>query len=175
MEREVTSKLDAIDKRILAALQRNSKLSYRKLAKELLLPITTLHHRIRKLEQSGVIRRYTVELDHKKLDQRISAYILLKVDFAGLKEKNMTKQILGCRLKSLPNVEDVAIITGLKDILVKTRVAGIAELNQLLAKHIQLMPGIKSTETLIVLDDLEEVETLSRRILSPQLIDSSVG
>lgn len=148
-------KLDEIDIKILEVLKRNSKLSYRELGKKLLMPVTTVHHRIRKLEKNGVIKNYSLVIDNKQLGKTISSYILLKVDYVSLKHMNLSQQQLARKIKNNQNVEDIALITGLKDIIIKVRCSSIAELNNLITKDLRNLQGIKSTETLIVLDELD--------------------
>jgi len=147
--------LDEIDIKILEVLKRNSKLSYRELGKKLLMPVTTVHHRIRKLEKNGVIKNYSLVIDNKKLGRTISSYILLKVDYSSLKHMNLSQQQLARKIKNNQNVEDIALITGLKDIIIKVRCSSIEELNNLINKDLRNLQGIKSTETLIVLDELD--------------------
>lgn len=149
------STVDEVDMKILQVLKKNSKLSYRELAKVLLMPITTLHHRIRKLEKGGVIKRYTIDVDNKKLGRTLCAYILLRVDYTVLKTKGMTQQSLAMKLKHHDDVEDVVLVTGLKDIVLKVRTANVAELNQIVTKDLRTMQGVKSTETMVVLDELD--------------------
>lgn len=149
------AKIDDTDQKILTALRRNSKLSYRGLAKTLMMPITTVHHRIRKLEQQGVIKRYTINVNNTKLGRTVCAYILLRVDYSTLKSRNISQQSLALKLKQRDDVEDAALITGIRDIILKVRAHSIDELNQLVTKDLRTMAGVKSTETLVVLDELE--------------------
>ncbi len=118
------------------------------------MPITTLHHRIRNLEKSGIIWRYSIDIDNKKLGKNLCAYILIKVDYATLKAKGMTQQALALKLKHRNDVEDVALVTGLRDIIMKVRVSNIEELNQFVTRDLRTIYGVKSTETMVVLDEL---------------------
>ncbi len=147
-------KIDTTDNKIISALKENSKLSYRKLAKKLLLPVTKVHHRIRNLENRGVIKKYTVVLDNKKLGKDLCAYILIKVDYSYLKSSGLSQQELAKKFKRRDDIEDVCLVTGLKDIILKVRVSSIDELNQFITKDLRNNTGVKSTETLIILDEL---------------------
>ena len=62
-------KIDEIDERILEALQENSRVSYRELAKNLEIPHTTVWTRIRKLRKRGIIKRFTIEVDEEKIKE----------------------------------------------------------------------------------------------------------
>jgi len=65
--------IDNKDKQILSALQENSKISFRELAKSLGVPVTTIWRRVKNLEEKGVIKKFTIEIDRKKL-QRLELY-----------------------------------------------------------------------------------------------------
>ncbi len=79
-------KIDEKDKKILELLLAHADYSTRKIAKETALPITTVHHRIRRLKREGVIKRFTVEVDHHQLDKGFLVYVLLSADLAVLKK-----------------------------------------------------------------------------------------
>ena len=147
--------LDETDNKIIIALKENSKQPYRMIAKKLLMPITTVHHRIRKLEKCGVIKKYTMQLNNKIIGNDVCAYLLLKVDYTSLTRKNITQQQLALKLKHRPEVEDVALITGLRDIILKVRTKSVEELNQLVTRYLRNIIGVKSTETMLILDELE--------------------
>jgi len=153
MSKNIT--LDATDNKIISALKENSKQPYRMIAKKLLMPITTVHHRIRKLEKCGVIKKYTMQLNNKIIGNDVCAYLLLKVDYTSLTRKNITQQQLALKLKHRPEVEDVALITGLRDIILKVRTKSVEELNQLVTRYLRNIIGVKSTETMLILDELE--------------------
>ena len=147
--------LDETDNKIIIALKENSKQPYRMIAKKLLMPITTVHHRIRKLEKGGVIKKYTIQLNNKIIGNDVCAYLLLKVDYTSLTKKNITQQQLALKLKHRPEVEDIALITGLRDIILKVRTKSVEDLNQLVTRDLRNVIGVKSTETMLVLDELE--------------------
>ncbi len=65
--------IDNKDKQILSALQENSKISFKDLAKSLGVPVTTIWRRVKNLEEKGVIKKFTIEIDRKKL-QRLELY-----------------------------------------------------------------------------------------------------
>ena len=153
MSKNIT--LDATDNKIISALKENSKQPYRMIAKKLLMPITTVHHRIRKLEKGGVIKKYTIQLNNKIIGNDVCAYLLLKVDYTSLTKKNITQQQLALKLKHRPEVEDIALITGLRDIILKVRTKSVEDLNQLVTRDLRNVIGVKSTETMLVLDELE--------------------
>ncbi len=146
--------LDEKDLKILDILKQNSKLTSQKIAKKINIPITTIHNRIKKLEKLGIIKGYTVKLDYKQLDKGILAYILVTVNYLLPSGKKLRQEDIAKNIKKLANVEEVNIMTGVTDILVKVRVKDIDELNNFIIKKLREIDGIDKTQTMIVLSSV---------------------
>lgn len=146
--------MDDKDERILNVLKENSKLSTQQISKKTSIPITTVHHRIKKLEKDGIIKNYTVVLDNKKIGRPISAYILITVDYKLLRQINKTQHELAKKLKSYPAIEEAAMVTGGTDIIIKTRVKDIDELNDFVTKYLRNVEGIERTRTIVILNEI---------------------
>ena len=76
-------KLDGKDLAILKLLENDSKKTTQQISKEIGVPITTIHNRIKKLESSGIIEKDTVWVNWKKLGRGINARLSLKVGRDG--------------------------------------------------------------------------------------------
>ncbi|MBS3121758.1 Lrp/AsnC family transcriptional regulator [Candidatus Woesearchaeota archaeon] len=146
-------KLDDKDIKILEILKENSAYTTREIAKKTLLPVTTVHNRVRRLKQEGVIKRYTIELDATMVGKTVAAYILVNADLKYLKEKHKSQYDLAKELKKLYCIEKVDIVTGGTDLVVFIRVSSIKELDEVLLGKIQLVDGIANTKTLVVLNE----------------------
>ena len=72
--------LDALDRRILRALQRDGRLSIVALAEEVGLSPTPCQRRVRRLEEEGVIAGYTAVLDHARLGLPLQAFVLVALE-----------------------------------------------------------------------------------------------
>jgi len=149
------SSFDDKDMKILEVLRENSKLSTQMISKKTLIPITTVHYRIKKLRSEGVIDKYTIKINHKKLGKDVLAYAFFVPNYDVLKEENMHLEDIVEKIKKHPCVEEAAIITGFKDVLLKIRVKNIEELNNFVVGYLQKINEVSRTETLIVLKDLE--------------------
>ncbi|MBI2451647.1 Lrp/AsnC family transcriptional regulator [Candidatus Pacearchaeota archaeon] len=145
-------KLDKKDFQILQLLKENAKLTTSKISKKTAIPITTVHNRIKKLQKEGIIKNYTVKVDNKKLGNLISAYILINVDYSTIKKLNLTQLDLADKIKKHPNVQEADVITGQKDMIVKVNVKDMLELNKFISESLQIIPGIKQTETVVVME-----------------------
>ena len=146
--------LDEKDLAILQVLKENARLSTQKIAKKTRIPITTVHHRIKKLEKEGVINKYTVNLNMKKLGKNVSAIVLITVDYKLLKEIKLTQYDLAKKLKQNDSVEEASMVTGLSDIVIKVRVKDIDELGDFVTKHLRNIARVDRTQTAVILNEL---------------------
>lgn len=144
-------KIDQKDLRILQILKESGDLTVRQVAARTLLPITTVHNRIRRMKKLGIIKKFTIEVDHRKTGKPISAYVLVKVDSKYLKGFRKTQHDLVKDLKRLEFIEKADIVTGAIDIILLIRVKDIDELDNIIVDKLRDVQGIESTETLVIL------------------------
>lgn len=145
--------MDERDLKILELLKRNSKLSTKEISRKTLMPITTVHNRIKKMEKNGVIKGYGVVLDHKKLGKMISGYVMITVNYTSLKLNKLTQQEVVDKLRKHHLVEDIAMVSGAFDMVVKARANSVEEFGDFVTKHLRSLDGISRTQTMIVLND----------------------
>ncbi len=149
----IYSIMDEKDERIIEILKENSKLSTQQISKKTSIPITTVHHRIKKLNEDGIIKKYTLVLDDKKIGKLLSAYILIRVDYNMLKQMKKTQHELARKLKTHPSIEEAATVTGATDIIIKVKVKDVDELDNLIEKYIRNLDGVERTQTSVVLSE----------------------
>ena len=145
--------LDKKDFAIIEVLKHNSNFSTQQISKKTNIPITTVHNHIKKLEKGGVIEGYTIRLNNKKIGKNVAAYINIIVDYKLLKEKNMSHHELAKKLKRQEIAEEVALVTGETDILLKIRVKNVEELDDFLTKYLRNIEGIEKTKTMVILHE----------------------
>jgi DNA-binding Lrp family transcriptional regulator len=143
--------IDEKDLAILDVLEKHGEYTIRQVSKKTGLAPTTVHARIKKLRKNGVIRRFTVDIDRKKLGMKIGAYILISADLKLLKEKHRTQYSLAEELGELHGVEKVDVVTGGTDLIARVRVKDIEELDKVLLGKIQLTEGVSKTQTMIII------------------------
>jgi Lrp/AsnC family leucine-responsive transcriptional regulator len=148
-------KLDNTDLRIIDVLNENSRLSTHKIAKKINIPVTTVYNRLKRLEREKVIKRYSVVLDHQKMGKAITTYVLVSFDIKVLREE-ITLAEVGKRLSKIKGVEGVSYITGRYDIILTIRIKDMAELNDLILHRLIKIPGIGSTETFTVTEEVKQ-------------------
>jgi DNA-binding Lrp family transcriptional regulator len=145
--------MDPKDERIIDILKENSRLSTQQISKKASIPITTVHNRIKKLNREGVIKKYTVVLDNKKIGKPVSAYMLIIVDYKLLKQTNKTQYNLAKKLATHPAIEEASTVAGGTDIIIKVKVKDMDELDHLVTKYIRNLEGVEKTQTMIVLNE----------------------
>lgn len=144
-------KIDQKDRKILKILKQNADYKIRKISQKTGIPVTTVHNRIQKLKQSGIIKKFTVELDQKKIGRPLSAHILVTVDYRELKAEGINQHQLAQKILKLPGAEEADVLTGEYDIIVSVQMKDIEELDPFLLKKPRNLPGVESTRTLVVL------------------------
>ena len=147
-------KMDKKDKTILELLNENSKLTTNQISKKTTIPITTIHNRIKKLEKEGIITGYTLKLDYKKIGKPITVYMLLTVTYTLPDGKKLRQEDIAKTIKKLEEVEEVNIMTGITDILIKVRVKDIDQLNTFVIDKLRNIEGIDKTQTMLVLSEV---------------------
>lgn len=137
--------LDATDLRILDVLQQDARTSNAEIARQIALAPSAVFQRIRKLEESGVIRGYHAHVDPAAIELGLLAFVSVQTN-EGARAKETTDL-----LASIPEVVEVHRVVGDDCFLLKVRVADTAALGVLLDEKIQRLPPVASTRTTIVL------------------------
>jgi len=145
--------MDEKDKKILLYLKEDSSLTTREISKKTLIPITTVHKRIKKLKESSIIRRYTLDLDYSKLDRSLCAIVLATLDYEHLKKHNLNQNELARKIKHLDEVEKTYHVTGGTDMVIIVRVKGTSELELFLDALKKRFDAIDKTQTMVVLSE----------------------
>lgn len=141
--------LDEKDMEILKALRENSKNPINKLSKKTGIPPATVHHRIRRMEKSGIIRRYTIEVDEEKAGYTLHAYIFLSVQ--PLAKGKLDQRAMSEKLARHELVQDAAVLAGDVDMLLKVRARNMDELNHFILDYLRNIEGVDKTKTLMVM------------------------
>jgi DNA-binding Lrp family transcriptional regulator len=148
LEISSVQKLDAIDFEILRILQKDSRTSYRKIADALGIAVGTVYNRIKRLEDEGVFKAYTVIVDPTKIGYDLTAVILVQAEGPHLAE--VEKEIAQSDYTIC-----VYDITGDFDIAVIARFRNRAVLDSFI-KGILKMPHVTRTVTNVTLNVVKE-------------------
>ncbi len=145
--------MDEKDEQILSLLQENSKLRTHQISKKTRIPVTTVHNRMKKMESDGIIKKYTIAVNHKKIGKSLLAFILATVNYAIPSGKIIPQESVAKKVKAL-GAEDVFIVTGGTDLLIKIRARDVDELNTFIVDKLRTVEGIDKTQTMIVLNEI---------------------
>jgi Lrp/AsnC family transcriptional regulator, leucine-responsive regulatory protein len=141
--------VDDLDLALLRALASDARQSQRSLAKQIEMSPPAVADRLARLERSGVIRGYRVDIDWAALGYPVVVYLAVTAG-AGLDLSEIIRAI-----KALPEAEDMSVVTGGLDLLVRLRVRDHAHLRELLLTKIFEINGVQRTETFLSLADVE--------------------
>lgn len=138
--------LDQLDKQILAKLVEDGKLPYTEIAKTLFVSSGTIHVRMKKLEQAGIVQGSSLRLDYHKLGYDITAFLGIYLDKSSLYDE------VAEQLKQIPEIVEANYTTGLYSIFAKIICKDTNHLRLILHDKIQKIAGIQRTETFISLE-----------------------
>lgn len=142
--------MDDTDRRLLELADQGIT-KYATLAKKLDMPLSTIHSRMKKLEQDCVIRGYRADIDWTKAGLNLSAFVLIKADVSLLRSTGKTQDDLLEELIETEYVDEGFVITGEADLMIKITARDSSHLKEILLNDIDSMEGITGTRTIIVL------------------------
>ena len=139
--------IDKLGRQILSILMRDAKMPYTDIAKKLFVSGGTVHVRMRKLEQMGVVKEANLKVDYTQLGYDISAFIGIYLD-----KSYMYKEVIS-QLKQIPEVVAAHYTTGNYAIFTRIVCKDTDHLREVLSEKIQGIMGIQRTETFISLEE----------------------
>jgi Lrp/AsnC family transcriptional regulator, leucine-responsive regulatory protein len=141
--------LDDLDLTLLRALAADARQSQRALARAVGMSPPAIADRLARLERLGAIRGYRVELDWAALGYPVVVYLAVTAN-PGADLSEIARSI-----RALPEAQDMSVVTGAFDLLVRLRVRDHTHLRELLLNTIFQIPGVQRTETFLSLADAE--------------------
>ncbi|SNR42500.1 MULTISPECIES: AsnC family transcriptional regulator [Hymenobacter] len=139
--------LDDTDRKILALLIDDAKMPYTEIARKVHVSGGTVHVRMARLEELGIVQGATLKIDYQKLGYGVRAFLgiyLLKSSVYG----SVVEE-----LRRIPEVVSIDFTTGAYGIFARIICRDTAHLRDVLHDQIQLIEGIERTETLISLEE----------------------
>ena len=143
--------LDKKDEKILSELKKNARQPTKNISKKVNIPRVTVHDRIQKMVQNGIIKLFTVKTDYKKIDLPTNVFV-----FVAITPNNITHRDLANRISKLPGVLEVHMITGEYDLLIKVKGENIEEIGKIVIDKIRLMEGVSKSFTSVCLETIKE-------------------
>ncbi|VXA90715.1 Lrp/AsnC family transcriptional regulator [Citricoccus sp. K5] len=144
----VPAPIDSVDEQILAELTRDGRQSVTALAQRVHISRAHAYARINRLQQDGVITRYSAVVDPVRAGLRSSAYVTLKLRQHGWREVRET-------LSKIPEVYHVSLVGGNFDVLLLVRARDNLDLRRVVFDHIQPLPAVLDTQTFVIFEDAD--------------------
>lgn len=145
------SKLDAIDRKILAILQKDSRVTMQDLAERVGLSVSPCHRRVKLLEESGVITRYSAMVDQKSLGLHVSVFISIKLE--RQKEEDLDR--FAKAISGWSEVLECYLMTGNRDYLLRVVAADLASYEAFLKTKLTRLNGVASIESSFALSQVK--------------------
>ena len=141
--------LDATDKRILEVLQRNARIPNTELADEVGLTPAPCLRRVKRLEESGVIARYTALLEPKAVGLGLTVFVMVTLD----RQTKRTYDEFARKLRERPEVLELYLILGERDFLVKVVVADLDAYQKFYLEHLTRLEGVRNINSIIAVNE----------------------
>lgn len=144
--------LDRIDQNIIEALSSNGRMTLTELSRRVSLSKTPCHARLKRLEESGIIRGYHADISWEKLGRSHIAFVqvtLSDTKSAALKAFNQA-------VLDVPEIEECHMIAASFDYLMKVRTRDMASYREVLGEKISALPNVAQTSTFVAMEAVLE-------------------
>lgn len=138
--------IDDLDLKILSVLMEDAKTPYTEIGKKLFVSGGTIHVRMKKLQDLGIVKGAYLNIDHSLLGYDLSAFLGIY-----LKESSMYDSVIK-GLKAIPEIVSAHYTTGVYSIFARVICKDTDHLREVLSSKIQNLSGIQRTETFISLE-----------------------
>jgi Lrp/AsnC family transcriptional regulator, regulator for asnA, asnC and gidA len=150
-------KTDDLDLKILSELANDASISVPKLSKKINVNASVVYSRIKRLVRRGLIKKFTIVVNDEALGYNVKALTGINMD------SKMRDNVLN-ELFKIPEVREIAEVTGRFDILVTMNAQSLDEMHHLISEKVGRVEGVQKTETFI------EMRKTAREIVYPTFI-----
>lgn len=138
--------LDVIDKKILDFLVKNTRMPFTEIAKQMDVSAGTIHVRVKKMEDAGIILGSSLNIDYGKLNYHFTAFIGIL-----LTKSNRTQDVLR-ELVTIPNVIEASVISGKYNIFCKVKARNTEDAKSIIYQ-IDDIQDVMRTESMISMEE----------------------
>lgn len=139
--------VDNTDLKILEILMQDAKRPFTEVAKKVFVSGGTVHVRMNKMEEAGIVEKTTLKVNYAKLGYDITAFLGIFLEKSALYDKVLA------RLKAIPEITNIHYTTGNYSMFCKIHCRDTNHLKEVLHDKIQQVDGIERTETMISLEE----------------------
>jgi Lrp/AsnC family leucine-responsive transcriptional regulator len=152
--------LDAIDRRILRALQVDGRLTYDVLAAQISLSPSATQRRVKRLEESGVIKGYVALVPPERVGLGLTAYLNVRLEKHSEVHKRNPMDLFRASVQAWPEVVECAALTGEMDYLLRVVVQDMAHYSRFIMDTLLKHPSVEDCKTSFVLDRVKNTTAL---------------
>jgi DNA-binding Lrp family transcriptional regulator len=139
--------IDGVDRAIISALVQDARLSLTDLAERVNVSRSTAHARLQRLRDDNIITGFTASIDMQAVGLGVVAAVFIDIE-------QHDWRTLRAKLVAIPGVEYLAMCAGRFDLMLIARAESIPALRDVLLEKIQRIEGVRSTETVLILDEV---------------------
>jgi Lrp/AsnC family transcriptional regulator, leucine-responsive regulatory protein len=150
--------LDPVDLKILQLLQKDGLMTNKEIAGELNLTTTPVHERIKRLRRDGIIEKYTIEVNKKKLNKNLTV-------FCNVSLKEHASDYLNkfeLDVQTLPEVVECYCISGGSDFLLKIIVSDIDDYKNFILNKLAALSNIGNAQSHFVVTEVKQATILPK-------------
>ncbi len=133
--------LDETDLKLLSLLLKDARATLKSLAAEVGLSAPAVSERMARMQHEGVVRGYRVDIDWRTLGYTLTAYLSVVIRVGTPRDQVLLE------LQEVPEVEEVSVVTGASDLIIRIRCTGFDHLKHIIAEHIWARTDLDFTET----------------------------
>ncbi|WP_102958803.1 Lrp/AsnC ligand binding domain-containing protein [Mangrovicella endophytica] len=151
------TEIDLKDRRILAELQANGRLTTLELAERVHLSPTAAAERVKRLTRDGYILGYTARLSPERLGRGMIVFVEVKLDRTS---DDVFRDFAAAALAN-PDIMECHMVAGGFDYLVKARVKDMAAYRVFLSDALLNLPGVRETHTYAVMEEVKNTTVIA--------------
>lgn len=156
IEQPKSAPLNRIDRHILRILQKDGRITYAELSRQVGLTTTPCIERVKRLEREGYIKGYTALLTPEHLNAGLIVFVQIRLDRTSPETFENFKQAV----INLPEVQECYLVSGNFDYLLKARVADMAAYREFLGETLLTLPGVNASTSIVVMEAVKETLTI---------------
>jgi Lrp/AsnC family transcriptional regulator, leucine-responsive regulatory protein len=146
------SMLDKKDELIMTELKKDARKTTKAIAADTNIPRVTVHDRIKKMIQNGIIKGFSVSIDYKKIGYSTEVFVFISF----LPNPEVSQRQLAHNIARLPGVYEVHIISGEYDLLLKVRGTSMEDIGILVVDKLRKFNGVGKTVTFASFETVKE-------------------
>ena len=144
--------LDAVDRRLLRALQADGRATYDQLAAEIQMSASAALRRVKRLEEAGVIAGYVAVVSPERVGLGLSAYISVRLEKASESHKRNPMDVFKAAVQTWPEVVECVALTGEMDYLLQVVVEDMAHYSRFIMDTLLKHPSVEDCKSSFVLE-----------------------